>query len=50
MSSENRISNYEITKHRVQGDFLKYDQETMIRKFSLQSDEQYLYINFIYIH
>ena len=42
-----RISNYEITKRRVQGDFLKYDQEAMIRKFSLQSDEQYLYINFI---
>jgi hypothetical protein len=47
MSSENRISNYEITKYRVQGDFLKYDQEKMIEKFSLKSDEQYLYINFI---
>ena len=26
-----RISNYEITKRRVQGDFLKYDQEKMIK-------------------
>lgn len=42
-----RISNYEITKHRVQGDFLKYDQEKMIQKFGLKHDEDYLYINFI---
>ena len=44
---EKKTSNYEITKHRVQGDFLKYDQEKMIQKFSLKHDEQYLYINFI---
>lgn len=42
-----RISNYEITKHRVQKEFLKYDQEKMIRKFNLKSDEKYLYIKFI---
>ena len=42
-----RLSNYEITKRRVQGDFLKYDQENMIRKFSLQYDESYLYITFL---
>ena len=42
-----RISNYEITKRRVQKDFLKYDQEKMIEKFSLQFDEHYLYIQFI---
>lgn len=42
-----RTSNYEITKRRVQKDFLKYDQEKMIQKFALQSDEQYLYIRFI---
>lgn len=42
-----RISNYEITKYRVQGDFLKYDQEKMIEKFRLKHDENYLYINFI---
>ena len=44
---EKKTSTYEITKHRVQGDFLKYDQEKMIQKFSLKHDEQYLYINFI---
>lgn len=42
-----RISNYEITKRRVQSDFLKYDQEKMIQKFSLESDDKYLYIKFI---
>lgn len=41
------ISNYEITKRRVQKDFLKYDQEKMIQKFSLKFDEQYIYIKFI---
>ena len=44
---EERVSNYEITKHRVQGDFLKYDQEKMIEKFALKADEHYLYIKFI---
>jgi len=44
---EERISNYEITKKRVQKDFLKYHQEKMIQKFSLKADENYLYINFI---
>lgn len=42
-----RISNYEISKRRVQGEFLKYDQEKMIQKFALRFDENYLYINFI---
>lgn len=42
-----RISNYEITKRRVQGEFIKYDQSKMIEKFHLQSDEDYLYIKFI---
>ena len=42
-----RISNYEVTKRRVQSEFLKYDQEKMIRKFALKFDENYLYIKFI---
>ena len=42
-----RVSNYEITKRRVQGEFLKYDQEKMIQKFNLDFDENYLYIKFI---
>ena len=41
------VSNYEITKRRVQGEFLKYDQEKMIQKFNLDFDENYLYIKFI---
>jgi hypothetical protein len=44
---EERISNYEITKRRVQKDFLKYNQEKMIQKFALKADENYLYITFI---
>ena len=44
---EERVSNYEITKRRVQGEFLKYDQEKMIRKFDLEAEENYLYIHFI---
>lgn len=42
-----RISNYEITKRRVQGEFVKYDQPKMIKKFSLKHDEEFLYIKFI---
>lgn len=42
-----RLSNYEITKRRVQGDFLKYDQEKIIQKFALHADEKFLYIKFI---
>ena len=41
------VSNYEITKRRVQKEFLKYDQEKMIQKFSLDSDDDFLYIRFI---
>lgn len=39
-------SNYEITKIRARGDFLKYDQQRMIEKFRLRNDEAYLYIRF----
>lgn len=42
-----RISNYEITKRRVQREFLKYNQEKMIEKFHLESDEDFIYIKFI---
>lgn len=41
-----RNSNYEISRERAQQQFLDYDQETMIRKFALRSDEAYLYIAF----
>lgn len=40
-------SNYEKMKNSVNDSFLQYDQENMIRKFSLQHDSNYLYITFI---
>ena len=41
------ISNYEITKKKTQSEFLKYDQEEMIRRFHLAADEDYLYFPFL---
>ncbi len=40
------ISNYEIMRNRMRGEFVKYDQEKMIRKFCLKSDDTYIYIDF----
>lgn len=42
-----RISNYEITKRQMQKEFLKYDQENMIRKFHLKHGRDFLYIRFV---
>lgn len=39
-------NNYEITKDRIRPEFLKYDQEEMIRKFHLAHDSEYLYLEF----
>ena len=33
------MSNYETMKERMSSHFLEYDQEKMIRKFSLKADE-----------
>lgn len=41
------MSNYEITKNRVQKEFVKYDQKKMIEKFNLEHDEEYIYIKFV---
>lgn len=41
------MSNYEITKKRVQKEFAHYDHEKMIQRFHLESDEKYLYMNFL---
>ena len=41
---EKRISNYDITKKRMQPEFLKYDQNKMIEKFGLESDADSIYI------
>lgn len=40
-------SNYEIMRNQMRGEFTKYDQEKMIRKFSLESDADYIYIDFV---
>ena len=42
-----RISNYEKKKNEMAGVFLHYDQEQMIRRFSLEADAGYLYISFV---
>jgi len=41
-----RRSNYDVTRDRVEGEFLKYSQELMIQKFRLANDPDYLYIRF----
>ncbi|NCB94008.1 MAG: DUF3786 domain-containing protein [Clostridia bacterium] len=40
-------SNYEKMKNNMSKEFLRYDQESMIQKFSLEYDEQFLYITFV---
>ncbi len=40
-------SNYEIMRNQMRGEFIKYDQHTMIHKFSLKCDEEYIYIEFV---
>lgn len=42
-----RLSNYEIMKNQVQQRFSSYNQEEMIRKFNLDSDSEYIYIDFV---
>ena len=43
-------TNYEITRNQMRGEFVKYDQENMIRKFSLRNDASYIYINKLHLH
>jgi hypothetical protein len=42
-----RLSNYEVTKKKMQQEFLKYDQADMIEKFALQCEDAYLYLAFV---
>lgn len=41
------LTNYELMRNRMRGEFVKYDQQNMIDKFHLKSDENCLYIGFV---
>ena len=43
---EERRSNYDITRDRVEGEFPRYDQESVIEKFHLAHDGDCIYIRF----
>ena len=43
-----RTNNYLIQAQQAKARFLTYDQEALIRKFSLESDASYLYISLLY--
>ena len=40
-------SNYEKMKRQMQGEFLKYDQDEMIKRFKIDANERYLMIDFM---
>ena len=44
---EEKKTNYDKTREDAEQHFLAYDQEKMIRKFSLKADEKYLYLRFV---
>ena len=39
-----KISNYDVTRNKMEQEFIRYDQEQMIRKFSLENTLEYLFI------
>lgn len=41
------LSNYEKMRNQMRGEFVKYNQEKMIRKFRLDFDADYLYLEFV---
>ncbi len=41
--SKQRFSNYEIMRDRMEVEFAKYDQDTMIRKFGLKNDAEHIF-------
>jgi len=45
--SKQRSSNYEIMRDRMEAEFAKYDQDTMIQKFGLKNDTNYIFIRFV---
>ena len=42
-----RRSNYDITRDRLERDFLQYDQEAMLRRVPLRHDADYFYLTFL---
>ena len=42
-----RRSNYDITRDRLERDFLQYNQEAMLRRVPLRHDADYLYLTFL---
>lgn len=44
------MNNYEIAKENARPYFLKYDQEAIIRRFRLEHDAEYLYLDFCGSH
>lgn len=41
------MSNYEKMKRQMQSEFLKYNQDSMIKKFPIDADEEYLTFDFM---
>lgn len=41
------MDNYDLQVDIAKGIFLQYDQEVLIRKFSLQADEQYIFLRYL---
>lgn len=44
---ERATSNYDLQVDIGKGIFLEYDQELLIRKFRLEADERYIYLNYL---
>lgn len=44
------LSNYEIMRNQMRSEFLKYNQTKMIQKYSLENDQDYLYLDFVLRH
>lgn len=42
-----KISNYDLTRSRMEQSFIRYDQDSMIRKFRLPHTPEYLFIQFV---
>ena len=43
------VSNYDLQVDIARGIFCKYDQETLIRKFELTADKEWMYLDYLHI-